>query len=66
MTAAALNKKAHVPFQSQKPSYLRTRKKTNLYVPSINSKGISCEGDRFDYVVPWEINEDASSKKLVK
>ncbi len=64
MTATTSKKKTHIPTQTQKPAYLRTRS-TNLYVPSISQKGIYCEGDRFDYVVPWAISEKKPGNKRI-
>lgn len=61
MPAIALGNKARIPSKFHRPGYLRSRNKT-LYVPSINSKGIHYEGDRFDYVVPWEITKKKSNK----
>ena len=61
MSAIALGNKARIPTKLHKPGYLRSRNRT-LYVPSINQKGIHCEGDRFDYVVPWEITKKKHHK----
>jgi hypothetical protein len=30
---------------------------TALYRPRLDQKGIRCEGNRFDYIVPWQVNE---------
>ncbi len=64
MSAKTSKKKMHVTTPTKRPGYLRTRSK-KLYVPNINKKGMFCEGDRFDYVVPWEISERKLSKKHI-
>lgn len=65
METTTLKKKTNIPDQMQHPAYLKTPS-SNLYVPSINQKGIHCEGDRFDYVVPWEISEKKDDKQAIE
>ncbi|MGQ8337707.1 hypothetical protein ACUNWD_14250 [Sunxiuqinia sp. A32] len=57
MSLVSSKKRIHIPSHVHKPNYLRT-KKTTVYEPSMNQKGIHCEGDRFGYVVDWEIYEN--------
>jgi len=55
MLLVSSRKKVIIPSHVHKPSYLRS-KKTTVYEPSMDKKGIHCEGERFDYIVDWEIS----------
>ena len=45
--------------------YLKTDNK-RLYKPFTDKKGLHCEGDRFGYVVDWQISEKKRDTVLVR
>ncbi len=50
-----------VPFLSETAidiSYLKNTRR-HQYQPFSNEKGLQCKGDKFDFVVEWEIHEKA-------
>ncbi len=42
-------------------SYLKKTRR-HQYQPFSNEKGLQCKGDKFDFVVEWEIHEESYEK----
>ena len=42
-------------------SYLKKTRR-HQYQPYSNEKGLQCKGDKFDYVVEWEIHEKGNDE----
>ena len=55
------------PEKEQHIPYSRSLKAgSRLYRPCADNKGLHCEGDRFGYVVEWEIMEEKSEVALIR
>jgi len=65
MNKIAKTKSNPVPLKVHQVHYLRIGTKIN-YTPCIDLKGIRCTGDKFDYVVAWQIDEKKKNKDLAE
>jgi len=57
-TKVKTDKEPFLPETSIDISYLQKTRR-HQYQPFSSEKGIKCRGDKFDYVVEWEIHEEA-------
>lgn len=65
MNTIARLKSNPVPLKVHRLHYLRIGTKIN-YTPCRDDKGIHCTGDKFDYIVPWQIDDKKKAKYMAE
>ena len=65
MNKMAKTPKSPVPLKVQQVHYLRIGTKIN-YTPCKERNGIRCTGDKFDYIVAWQIDEKRRERDLAE